>query len=83
MLSITLEGMLFGMAQTQQAAVQAASELLSELVYELLDAHSDTVALVAESADVAGWEAHVEYLCRLQRVGREALAQISATYPLH
>jgi hypothetical protein len=81
MLSITLEGM-FGMAQMQRTAAEAASKLLSELVYELLDAHGDTAALVAEGADDAGWDAHLEYLRRLQRLGREALARASGTYPL-
>ena len=69
------------MAQMQRTAAEAASELLSELVYELLDAHSDTAALVAEGADGAGWDAHLEYLGRLQRTGRELLAQARGTYP--
>jgi hypothetical protein len=63
------------MAQTQQARATTANELLSELVYELLDAHGDTVALVGDSDCVPGWEAHLDYLRRLQRVGRETLAR--------
>jgi hypothetical protein len=63
------------MAQMQQAGAATASELLSKLVYELLDAHSDTVALTAERPDSLGWQAHLEYLRQLQRVGRETLAR--------
>jgi hypothetical protein len=63
------------MAQTQQAGAATASELLSKLVYELLDAHSDTAELAAERRDSLGWEAHLEYLRQLQRIGRETLAR--------
>ena len=66
------------MAQAQRTAARAASELLSELVYELLDAHSDTVALMDEGPDGPGWEAHLDYLRCLQRVGRETLARVDA-----
>ncbi|HLJ04083.1 MAG TPA: hypothetical protein VKT31_11630 [Solirubrobacteraceae bacterium] len=62
------------MAQTQQAGAKTATELLSMLVYELLDAHGDTVALMSDGEEIPGWEAHLEYLRRLQRVGRETLA---------
>jgi hypothetical protein len=67
------------------AAPQA--EYLTDLVYELLDAHEDTARLFAKlDADGPlagldgdpGLEAHLEYLRRLQRVGREALAWIGA-----
>jgi hypothetical protein len=48
---------------------------LVDLVYELLDAHQDTMQLARDGADAFGWEAHIDYLRRLQRVGREALAR--------
>ena len=51
-------------------------ERLTELVYELLDAHEDTARLAQELADDPRWEAHLEYLRRLQRVGREQLAHL-------
>ena len=47
---------------------------LAELIYELLDAHADTATLVREAADETAWDQHLEYLSRLQRVGREFLA---------
>jgi hypothetical protein len=50
-------------------------ERLTELVYELLDAHEDTARLAQELLADPGWEAHLDYLRRLQRVGREKLAQ--------
>jgi hypothetical protein len=50
---------------------------LTELVYELLDAHEDTARLAQEMPGDPCWEAHLEYLRRLQRVGREALAHIA------
>ena len=50
-----------------------AAELV-DLVYELLDAHDDTARLArAEGCDEA-WDAHLDYLRSLQRVGREVLA---------
>ncbi len=57
-------------------------EYLAQLVYELLDAHQDTARLVGEiGADREfgfdpGWDAHLDYLRGLQRIGREALAQL-------
>jgi hypothetical protein len=45
-----------------------------ELVYELLDAHDDTRRLAAELGSDVRWAAHIDYLKRLQRVGREVLA---------
>ena len=51
-----------------------ASSILVELVYELLDAHDDTARLVDDRADDEHWAVHLEYLQRLQRVGREAIA---------
>jgi hypothetical protein len=57
--------------------------LLIDLVYELLDAHSDTVALASEIRDPA-WEAHADYVRALQRRGREIIAIMGvprAAYP--
>jgi hypothetical protein len=60
------------MLQTEGAA---STEYLVSLVYELLDAHGDTIELAGEPLDPA-WEAHVDYLRDLQRVGRETLARV-------
>jgi hypothetical protein len=51
-----------------------SSAKLVELVYELLDAHDDTARLVQEFGREVEWAAHLDYLQRLQRVGRELLA---------
>jgi hypothetical protein len=51
---------------------------VATLVYELLDAHDDTVRLASAPAGVEAepaWQAHLDYLRALQRVGREALAR--------
>lgn len=48
------------------------------LVYELLDAHADTARLAVGLDSQTEWMAHLEYLRRLQRVGREALATVGA-----
>jgi hypothetical protein len=55
-----------------------ATRLLHELGYELLDAHSDTAALVADPAEAAG-AAHVDYLRALQRHARVILAPATVT----
>jgi hypothetical protein len=52
-----------------------ASERLVELVYELLDAHDDTARLARDGDLDERWVAHIDYLQRLQRVGRELLAR--------
>jgi hypothetical protein len=55
----------------------ADDETLVRLVYELLDAHEDTARLMRDETDAGGsvaWRAHLDYLQRLQRVGREVLA---------
>jgi len=54
----------------------ASIQYLTELVYELLDAHGDTMTLAGELLEDPAWAAHVNYLQGLQRVGREALAQL-------
>jgi hypothetical protein len=54
----------------------APVESLTELVYELLDAHADTARLAEELDRDDGWAAHLDYLRKLQRVGREALARV-------
>jgi hypothetical protein len=53
-------------------------DYLTELIYELLDAHADTTMLADEIAGDPGWEAHLDYLRGLQRLGREALAQLTS-----
>jgi hypothetical protein len=55
-----------------------AKRLFEELVYELLDAHSDTIALVAAPVEPA-WDAHLDYLRALQRRARGILAEATAT----
>jgi hypothetical protein len=47
---------------------------VTDLLYELLDAHVDTIALTG--ADPQEWDAHLDYLRDLQRLGREVLARI-------
>jgi hypothetical protein len=49
--------------------------LLADLVYELLDAHDDTARLMPAEGCEEAWEAHLDYLRDLQRVGREVLAR--------
>lgn len=56
----------------------ASVEDLTELVYELLDAHEDTSRLAAELSTEPRWDAHLDYLKGLQRVGREALARVGS-----
>jgi hypothetical protein len=55
-----------------------ATRLFEELVYELLDAHSDTVALGAAPVEPA-WEAHLDYLRALQRRTWGILAEATVT----
>ena len=50
------------------------SEHLVLLVDELIDAHDETVRLSEEPVPDWRWEAHICYLRKLRRVGREALA---------
>jgi hypothetical protein len=45
-----------------------------ELIYELMDAHDDTARLAHGHTSDAQWQAHLDYLQQLQRVGRELLA---------
>jgi hypothetical protein len=52
--------------------------MLVELVYELLDAHDDTARLAQGMDGDARWATHLEYLQRLQRVGRELIAASAA-----
>lgn len=51
------------------------SEQLACLIYELLDAHDDTARIAAGMVLDARWQAHLQYLRDLQRVGRELLAK--------
>ena len=64
------------MGQSQQTAEVSAT--LSQFVYELLDAHDDTMRLAEELTGELSWDSHLDYLRRLQRVGRELLASHDA-----
>ena len=48
--------------------------MIVDLVYELLDAHDDTARLARADCGDESWDAHLDYLRSLQRVGREMLA---------
>jgi hypothetical protein len=48
------------------------------LIYELLDAHQDTAELAERLWADPQWAAHLDYLCALQRTGRELLARMPA-----
>jgi hypothetical protein len=50
------------------------SARLVELIYELMDAHDDTARLAQGLTSDVQWQAHLDYLQGLQRVGRELLA---------
>ena len=54
--------------------IPVACEQLTRLVYELLDAHDDTARIATGQHLDARWQAHLSYLCDLQRVARELLA---------
>jgi len=58
----------------------AATERLAALVQELLDAHCDTLCLAddAGAGEEVAWDAHLDYLRALQRVGQRALAEVTA-----
>jgi hypothetical protein len=59
----------------QTKSTNDVSPLLVDLVYELLDAHDDTARLArTEDGCEDAWEAHLDYLRSMQRVGREVLA---------
>ncbi len=62
------------MLEANESATAVRGRLI-ELVYELLDAHTDTLALAHELDADPSWAAHLDYLRGLQRVGREALAR--------
>jgi hypothetical protein len=53
-------------------------EPLSRVARELLLAHAETVRLAEGLARDHHWRVHLDYLRDLQRVGREALAQLGA-----
>ncbi len=50
------------------------SARLVDLIYELMDAHDDTARLAQGLTSDVQWQAHLDYLQQLQRVGRELLA---------
>ena len=56
-----------------RSPVETSANLV-ELVYELMDAHDDTARIAGELGSDVRWAAHLDYLQRLQRVGREFLA---------
>jgi hypothetical protein len=57
-----------------RSPVEASAKIV-ELVYELMDAHDDTARMAGEPCfSDERWAAHLDYLQRLQRVGRELLA---------
>ena len=60
-----------------RATVETTAQLV-ELVYELLDAHDDTSRLASGHGRELSWAAHLDYLQRLQRVGREMMAADTA-----
>ena len=62
----------------QPNSTAKAPTTLIELVYELLDAHYDTARLAHDTLDQEHWAAHIDYLRRLQRVGREVVAEAAA-----
>jgi hypothetical protein len=66
-------GSVIDMRNAKQTSDPSAE--LVGLIYELLDAHEDTVRLALEMGGDEQWAAHIDYLRRLQRVGREALAR--------
>lgn len=68
--------MSFAWSNLKSASDKEADAVVTALIYELLDAHADTSDLARELAWDMRWQAHLEYLQSLQRVGREALAQI-------
>lgn len=60
-----------------RAPRQLPSGEMSRLIYELLD----TITLATGLACDPEWSAHLEYLTGLQRIGREALAQMTVDAP--
>jgi hypothetical protein len=53
------------------------SARLVDLIYELMDAHDDTARLAHGLSEDVRWQAHLDYLRQLQRVGRQLLASDS------
>ena len=71
------------MHSAHKTALQPGPPLLAQLVYELLDAHDDTAQLASGFAGDPRWDAHLDYLRNLQRVGREVLACAQSPEPAH
>jgi hypothetical protein len=67
-----------GVDMREMRSTVEASAMLVELVYELPDAHDDTARLAQGLNGDARWATHLEYLQRLQRVGRELVAASAA-----
>jgi hypothetical protein len=66
-----------GPTVTDDKPMGLTSAEISALIYELLDAHGDTADMAAQIEHDPEWAAHLDYLCALQRKGREALASLS------
>lgn len=62
-----------------RAVAKQPTHEVEELIYELLDAHDDTGRLASSLVVDEAWAAHLDYLQSLQRVGRELLADWSAS----
>ncbi len=59
------------------AHVRGVAARLTELTEELLDAHCDTLCLAGALSAEPRWEAHLQYLKDLQRVGQRTLAELT------
>jgi hypothetical protein len=62
--------------ESRESPRGATPELIN-LIYELLDAHRDTADLAGGLGADERWDAHLDYLRALQRMGRRALAEMS------
>jgi len=56
--------------------IRTEKDLLAHLVQELTDAHEDTVRLATARSTELEWDVHLDYVRSLQRLAREALAQV-------
>jgi hypothetical protein len=65
-----------GAAAAKKTPQIAMTDRIS-LVYELLDAHLDTADLAAGFECDERWAAHLGYLRALQRIGRQAVGEMS------
>ncbi len=63
-----------GVQMRETRSTVEATDQFVELIYELLDAHADTSQLAQGLGCEIHWAAHLDYLQRLQRIGRALLA---------